>query len=255
MVRQPRPDMHATTDHLVTGRPVTFLYADAALVVVDKPAGQTVVPSAHASEQPCLQAQVAAAVGQRVWVVHRLDRETSGAVAFALSAEAHRALSMAFEARTVQKIYLALVAGRPEPPDGQIDVPLHDARRGKSRPAQPGERGARAATTRYHVDAVWGTAGEAIALVRAHPETGRHHQVRVHLRAIGHPILGDALYGRGARAGLSSVPVPRLALHAARLDLPHPVSGRRVVVDAPLPDDLRAVTAWIDAQSTRDAAS
>lgn len=227
--------------------PVTFLYSDAELVVVHKAAGETVVPAASAPPAGCLQARVATALGQRAWVVHRLDRETSGVVAFALTAAAHRALSMAFEQRAVHKTYRAIVTGVPAPPHGAIDVALHAARRGKTRPAAAGEAGAREARTRYQVERTWRRDDAAVALVRLHPETGRHHQVRVHLRAIGHPILGDDVYGRGGPAWRAALPVPRLALHAAALDLPHPSGDRRVVVEAPLAEDLRGLVAWLDA--------
>lgn len=225
---------------------ITFLYEDADLVVVDKPAGTTVIPAPGMPEGACLRHRVAAAVGTHVWVVHRLDRETSGVVAFARSAEAHRALSMAFESRDVGKQYVALVAGVPSPPTGRIAVPVHEARRGKSRPARAGETGARDAVTGYATTRVWRVGNAAVARVHATPETGRHHQIRVHLRSIGTPVLGDDLYGRANRLDL---PVPRLALHAARLDVPHPATkGRRVVVDSPWPPDLATLTLWLDAQ-------
>lgn len=231
----------------VSTRPVTFLYSDAEVVVVHKDAGDTVVPATPEPPSACLQARVAAALGQRVWAVHRLDRDTSGAVAFALTAAAHRTLSMAFEHRAVLKTYRALVAGVPVPAEGAIDVPLHEARRGKSRPAAAGEPGARDARTRYHVERTWRRDEGAVALVRLHPETGRHHQVRVHLRAIGHPILCDPVYGRGGPAWRAALPVPRLALHAAAIDLPHPSGTRRVQVEAPLADDLQSLVAWLEA--------
>lgn len=231
---------------------VTFLYSDADLVVVDKAAGETVVPALPGPPSTCLHARVAAAVGQRVWAVHRLDRGTSGAVAFALSAAAHRALSMAFELRTVHKTYVALVSGVPSPAAGRITIALHEARKGKTRPATDGEPGARAAVTGYRVTTSWRLDEAAVSRVEAQPETGRHHQVRVHLRAIGHPILGDDVYGRSGPAWCAGLLVPRLALHAATLDLPHPSGMRRVVVEAPLPDDLRALVGRLDAAWRRE---
>lgn len=235
--------------------PVTFLYDDAAFVVVDKPAGVAVIPMAEARPGACLRDRVAAALGSRVWVVHRLDRDTSGVVVFARSAEAHRALSMAFERRDVVKHYAALVHGVPAPGSGTIDVPLHEARKGKARPARADEPGARAATTEYTVTRVWAHDAQRIAAVAAMPRTGRHHQIRVHLRAIGTPILGDAVYGRASAALLPGVPVPRLALHAASIDVPHPSGARRVTATAPWPADLAALTAWLDARWTAEASS
>ena len=244
------PDAGAVADV-----PVTFLYDDAALVVVDKPAGVAVIPMPDAPPASSLRERVAAALGTRVWVVHRLDRDTSGVVVFARTAEAHRALSMAFERREVLKQYAALVHGVPAPPAGTIDMALHDARKGKARPARADEPGARAATTDYAVTRVWAHETQRIAAVAATPRTGRHHQIRVHLRAIGTPILGDAVYGRAATALLPGVPVPRLALHAASIDIPHPAGDRRVSATAPWPADLAALTTWLDAQWTPEAAS
>jgi tRNA pseudouridine32 synthase / 23S rRNA pseudouridine746 synthase len=228
--------------------PVTFLYDDAALVVVDKPAGVAVIPMPDAPPGSCLRDRVAAALGTRVWVVHRLDRDTSGVVVFARTAEAHRALSMAFERRDVVKRYTALVHGVPAPTAGTIELPLHEARKGKARPARPDEPGARPATTDYAVTRAWTHDGQRVAAVAATPRTGRHHQIRVHLRAVGTPILGDAVYGRASAARLPGVPVPRLALHAASIDVPHPAGERRVTATAPWPAELAALTTWLDTQ-------
>ncbi|MGD9903266.1 MAG: RluA family pseudouridine synthase [Vicinamibacterales bacterium] len=226
--------------------PVALLYEDDVLVVVDKPAGEPVVAGPGWPPGATVQARVAAQIGSRLWVVHRLDRETSGALAFARSAAAHRALSMAFESRDVAKAYRAVVAGCPSPSAGTIDVPLHEARRGQARPARPGEPGARLATTGYQVAAAWQEGDEAVALVDLQPHSGRHHQIRVHLRAIGTPILADPVYGRAAAGLASRIGLARLGLHATRLDVPHPASGRRVQVTAPWPADLAAAVAWFD---------
>ena len=235
--------------------PIGMLYEDADLVVVDKPAGVPVTPAPGWPAGACVQARVAAHVGSRLWAVHRLDRDTSGALAFARSAAAHRALSVAFERREVQKGYDALVVGVPEPRHGAIDVPLHAARKGKARPARPGEDGAREASTGYQVTRSWRAAGRAVALVALTPHTGRHHQIRVHLRAIGTPILADPVYGGGQAALPDGVGPPRLALHASVLDLPHPAGGRRVGVEAPWPADLEAVRLWLDRHWAVDSTS
>lgn len=235
--------------------PIPLLYEDAALVVVDKPAGVPVIPAPGWPAPACVQHRVAAQVGSRLWVVHRLDRDTSGALAFARSADAHRALSMAFEARQVRKWYLAVVHGVPSPTEDTIAMPLHGARKGKTRPAAPGETGARDAVTRYRVTRAWRRGAAALALVEAEPLTGRRHQIRVHLRALGTPIVGDAVYGGSAGDALVEVPSVRLALHASRLDVPHPVSGARVVVDAPLARDFADLVAHLDRAWTGEAAS
>lgn len=228
--------------------PVTFLYEDADLAIVDKAPGVAVIPAPAIAPAQCLRDRVAAALGAPVWVVHRLDRDTSGVVVFARSAAAHRALSMAFEARRVEKRYLALTLGVPVPASGSITVALHEARRGKARPATPGEPGAREALTGYEVTRTWHAGARAVSLATLTPRTGRHHQIRVHLRAIGTPIAGDPLYGGALAASFADLPLPRLALHAASIDVPHPSGGRRVSATAPWPADLGAVTAWLDTQ-------
>ena len=235
--------------------PIELLYEDADLVVVDKPAGVPVIPAPGWPAEACVQARVAAQIGSRLWIVHRLDRDTSGALAFARTAAAHRALSIAFERRDVQKGYEALIAGVPEPRHGAIDVPLHQARKGKARPAHPGEEGARHASTGYRVTRSWRAAGRAVALVALTPHTGRHHQIRVHLRAIGTPILADPVYGSGPAVLPDGVGPPRLALHATVLDLPHPAGGRRVGVEASWPEDLEAVRLWLDRHWMVDSTS
>lgn len=231
---------------------MTLLYEDADMLVVNKPAGVSVIPAPGVSPGACLRDHVAALTGTRLWVVHRLDRDTSGALAFARTPDAHRRLSMAFEHRDVLKCYTAFVRGIPDPPAGDIAQPLHEARKGKMRPAQIGEPGAREARTAYEVVRVWGAGASALAEVRLRPLTGRRHQLRVHLRAIGTPILGDTVYGP-AHPGSSAMPVARLALHAASLDVPHPRDGHRVVIDAPEPDDLLGLRAWLDGVGAHEA--
>lgn len=236
---------------------LTLLYRDAAVVAVDKPAGITVTPSPRPGDGPCLRDQLVAALSVPVWVVHRIDRETSGVVIFALTAAAHRALSMTFEARRAAKRYLAFTAGCPSPRAAVIDTPLHEGRKGRMRPAQPGEHGAVDARTSYEVRQTWRHGGDTVSLVEARPETGRHHQIRVHLRSVGAPLLGDSVYGRQAHwpeALLASqrTLAPRLALHAVSLQVPHPDTGAPLVLEAALPGDLVALSAYLDAAWQRD---
>ena len=231
------------------------LFEDHDLLAVAKPPGITVVP---ASVEPgdCLHARLESARGEHLWVVHRIDREASGLVVLARTALAHRALSMDFEGRRVHKTYVAFVAGTLDPRAGRIDVPLHAARRGKARPAEPGEAGARDALTEYKVARRWLGAGLDVSRVEARPATGRHHQVRVHLRARGAPILFDPLYGRSVRQDpLQGAPCQRLALHAHRLGLRHPRDGRVVELEAPLAPDLVSLQSWLDAACPRGVAS
>jgi tRNA pseudouridine32 synthase/23S rRNA pseudouridine746 synthase len=216
-------------------------------VAVAKPAGVPVVPARGEGADDCLRARVEAALGARVWVVHRLDRETSGVVVFARDAEAHRALSLAFERREVDKTYLAWVLDPGLPEAGRIDVPLHPARRGKSRPARPGEPGARPAATAFRATARWRLPALAVARLELLPETGRHHQLRVHLRSRDAPILGDRLYAHGPAARLpAEAGCSRLALHALRLSVPDPDGGAPPAFEAPLPADLAALEDWLE---------
>lgn len=232
---------------------VTLLYDDEAMAAVMKPAGVAIVPAPGEPPSACLRDRVASQLGTRAWLVHRLDRDTSGVVLFAKTRDAHRALSVAFERRDVQRRYTAFVRGVPAPPAGVIDVPLHEARKGKARPAHSGEPGGREARTAYAVTGVWRHGGVAVSAVALTPETSRHHQIRVHLRSIGTPIVGDPVYGRTLAAALpADVPPTRLALHAGVIDVPHPSGARRVSVEAPLTDDLRALRAWLDAHWTAE---
>ena len=128
-------------------------------------------------------------------------------------------------------------------------MPLHSARRGKTRPARPGEPGAQAAVTDYATRKQWPLGEGFVSLVEARPQTGRHHQLRVHLRSAEAPILFDPLYGRGRMPeALAPAPCARLALHAARLELETENAGR-IAVTAPLAPDLEALAAWLDARA------
>lgn len=221
------------------------------LVAVDKPAGLPVVPARGEAPEHCLRARLEGELGERLWVVHRLDRETSGVVVFARHPDAHRALSLAFERREVAKTYVAFVGGPRLAEQGRVELALHAARRGKTRPARPGEPGARPAATTWRVARRWPVAGDAgleIARLELAPETGRHHQIRVHLRSLGVPILFDRVYGRGSVALPPEAPCARLALHALRLTLPLDALDRARTFEAPLAQDLAALERWLDAR-------
>ncbi len=195
---------------------VPVIDCDAALVVIDKPAGLLAVPGRGEHLQDCAAARVQA-VFPDAKVVHRLDQATSGLMILARGLVAQRALSRAFEERRVLKGYIAIVAGRVADDDGCIDLPL--ACDWPNRPRQQVDHVCgKAAVTRWRVlsrDAALGTTRLALE-----PLTGRSHQLRVHLLAIGHPIVGDALYATPAFAA------PRLMLHASALTLAHPVDAR-----------------------------
>ena len=228
--------------------PLALLHEDEAVVAVDKPSGLPVIAARGEPPEGCLQKQLERQLGQRLFVVHRIDRDASGVVLFAREAQAHRALSLSFEHRQVSKTYHAFVSGLLSPARGRLEVPLHAARKGKTRPARPGERGQQSAVTDYATLQDWRLGGETVSLVEARPLTGRHHQIRVHLRSAGAPIVCDPLYGRGhTPAALAGAPCVRLALHARRIELPQPRGPGRLVVEAELAPDLAALQRWLDA--------
>jgi RluA family pseudouridine synthase len=232
-----------------TPAPLVVLHDDGSLVAVDKPAGEPVIAARGEPPSACVQKRLERQLGRRIFVVHRIDRDASGVLLFALDAAAHRAASLAFEHRRVEKQYLAFVAGALDPSEGRLDVPLHAARRGKTRPARSGESGAQAAVTDYATRKEWPLGEGRVSLVEARPQTGRHHQLRVHLRSAEAPILFDPLYGRGRMPeALAAAPCARLALHAERLELETEDNGR-IAVTAPLAPDLEALAAWLDARA------
>lgn len=226
------------------GLPVGIVYVDEHLVVLDKPAGMSshpLQPGERGTAANFLAGRfpqaiaVAPAQAREAGLVQRLDRETSGLLCAALDAPSHAALRTAFGERTVEKHYLAIVEG-PLVDEGEVDVPLgHDPRDARKMltaggPEQVIELKARDAHTTFRVQARRGD----FSLLEVGISTGVMHQIRVHLAAIGVPIVGDALYGGRLVPGLS-----RHALHAERLALAHPVSGVRLALQAPLPDELQ----------------
>lgn len=202
-----------------------ILHADASLIVADKPAGLLAVPGRGPEKADCLAARVQAQYPD-ARVVHRLDEATSGLMVFARGAAAQRTLSMAFAARAVEKRYVAEVLGVLANEGWQtIDLPLIADWPNRPRSRVDAAIG-KPSLTRWRVlapDAVRGRTRVELA-----PVTGRSHQLRVHLAAIGHPIAGDALYGDAASA-------PRLLLHATGLTLPHPADGRSATFASPPP--------------------
>lgn len=220
--------------------PLTLLADNPRWIAVDKPPGIAAIPARDEAPEESLRHRLQQQLGVPLWVVHRIDRETSGVMIYARDAEAHRALNLAFQRGQVAKTYLAWTAGVPDPASGQIGVPMHAARKGKMRPAQPGEPGAIPARTDYAVEHTWPHAGAAIARVRCHPRTGRQHQIRVHLRAIGCPILRDGYYGLATfKPPYDGLPLQRLALHAAAIELPRVLEQPAQRVEAAVPADLR----------------
>jgi 23S rRNA pseudouridine1911/1915/1917 synthase len=193
--------------------PFTVVYEDDEVIVVDKPAGLLTAPTPE-SDRGNLAGLLARARGQRVFVVHRIDLETSGLLIFARTEDTNRVLSERFRTHDLVREYLAVVAGELPGDLAVIDRPV---------------AGRRAVT---HL-AIEERLGEAATLVRARLETGRTHQIRLHLRAVGHPVLGDRRHGVPGRHD-----PPRLALHAAHLALPHPRTGAPLAFTSPWPADL-----------------
>jgi len=232
----------------VTG--VRVLFRSGGLIAVNKPAGVLVVPGRR--DTACLCQQLQESMGQPVWVVHRLDRDTSGVLLFALDAASHRAASLAFEAGEVRKTYLALVSPPLETPR-VVDAALVPARRGRMRLAREGEAGKPARTRLRPLERY-----SQAALVEAEPLTGRTHQIRLHLQAAGSPLLVDPQYGRptpvreAALAGTGeAVVLARTPLHAARLVLPAGGGLPAMDVEAPLPDDMQRALALLRLKGPR----
>jgi len=216
-------------------------------IVVDKPAGIAAIPARDEDPAESLRHRLQTQLGMPLWVVHRIDRETSGAMLFARDAQAHRLLNQAFMLGQVNKTYLAWTAALPQPSEGRIAVALHAARKGKMRPALPGETEAKSACTDYVVEQHWQYAEQRIARVRCHPRTGRQHQIRVHLRSRDCPILRDALYGLSTfKQPFDHLPIQRLALHAAAIEVPAVLEQPLQRIEAPLPADLLALQAALD---------
>lgn len=225
------------------------LYRDDHLVVVNKPAGVLSIPDRFVPEKPnlvdLLQKQT-----EKVWIVHRLDKETSGAICFALDADTHRDLSTQFQDRKVKKLYHALVDGCPLSEDGEINrsIAAHPTISGKMMPSSKGK----SALTYYKVL----TRFRDFSLLEADIKTGRTHQIRVHFTSIGHPLIVDPMYGKREAIYLSEIKrknyrlgknaeerplMSRLSLHARQLQIQHPVSKETLIVEAEYPKDFRAV--------------
>lgn len=245
--------------------PLDILYEDDALIVIDKQAGLVVHPGAGNPQGTLVNALIAhcgtslSGIGgvARPGIVHRLDKDTSGLMVVAKTDQAHRALAGQFadHGRTgeLERGYLALVWGAPQRPQGIIDAPIgrHPTSRTKMA-VLPGK--GREAVTHWRVVETFGRGeereGPIASLVECTLETGRTHQVRVHLAHIGHPLIGDPLYGQGFKSKLRKLPEPlreklaaldRQALHAAHLAFVHPVSGTLLEFNSALPADLAEI--------------
>jgi 23S rRNA pseudouridine1911/1915/1917 synthase len=208
-------------------------YEDEHLIVVDKPAGVVVHPARGHREGTLAQALFGrAAGGEEAWragIVHRLDRNTSGLLVVAKDEAVHRALKSALAARDIRREYLALVEGRPPARTGTIEAPIGRDRRQRMLMSTDSDA-TKEAVTHFEIERALPQA----TLLRVRLQTGRTHQIRVHMLAIGHPVCGDRDYGHAGLYGLE-----RQFLHAARLAFAHPVTGDPIDVTSPLPADLQ----------------
>jgi len=225
--------------------PLSVAYEDEHLLVIDKPPGLPVHPGPGHADDTLVNALLArypdiAAVGdpQRPGIVHRLDRDTSGLLIVARTPAACEGLMSAIKARTVRRRYAALVSGRVEPAEGVVDAPI--GRHPRDRTRQAVVKDGRQARTRYRAERHL----EGATLLSVWLDTGRMHQIRVHMASIGHPVIGDPTYG-GRRP--RRVPgLNRQFLHATDLAFDHPATGESVAVSSPLPPDLRAALAHFE---------
>jgi 23S rRNA pseudouridine1911/1915/1917 synthase len=228
--------------------PLDILFEDRHLLAVNKPAGMVVHPGAGTAGDTLVHALLAHCAGElsgiggveRPGIVHRLDRGTSGVIVVAKTDAAHRGLAAQFAARSAAKEYLALVAGATALLSGTIRKPIgRNTRQRHKMAVVETELGGRAAHTDWQV--VEGF-GELATLVRCVLHTGRTHQIRVHLKAAGHVLVGDSVYGWKPDPRFP-LPVARVMLHAEHLVVSHPVTGRKLDLRAPLPADFKAAIA------------
>ena len=235
------------------------LFEDDDLIIVNKPSGVLVIPDRFDTTIPSLNKLLEERCGQKIWVVHRLDRETSGAIVFAKSELSHRYLSMLFMEREVNKFYAGIVIGVPVPAEGRIESPIaeHPAVKGKMTVAKRGKD----SVTDYKVVEQW----PLYALLQFQLHTGRTHQIRVHMAEIGHPLVCDDLYGDGKPFLLSTVKkrynmgkneefekplLSRLALHAYKLEFAKE-DGTAISVESPLPKDMAAMVNQLNKWSAK----
>lgn len=227
---------------------IEILFEDDDLLIANKPAGLLVIPDRFNQALPSLNKLLEAKKGFKLWVVHRLDRDTSGVICFAKNEQAHRYLSMLFQEHAVGKFYAGLVIGIVIPEEGRIESPIaeHPAANGKMIVSKRGKL----AVTDYKVVEQW----PLYSLVQFQIHTGRTHQIRVHMQSIGHPIVCDELYGDGQPFMLSHIKrkyrmsekdeeerplLSRLALHSYRLTFTKE-DGTVIAAEAPLPKDMAA---------------
>ena len=234
--------------------PLEVLFEDEAIVVISKSAGMASHPAPgtrHGTLVAALLHRWSLGDGWpdplRPGIVHRLDKDTTGVMVVAKTPEALQGLAIQFQERTVRKSYLAIVRGVPKEPSGVVDLPIgRDPHNRKRMQATSGQK--RAAVTPWEIQQRLGGARPLAAVVACTPRTGRTHQIRVHMASLGHPLVGDELYGSrrvptGAPglARTALLEFPRHALHASRLEIAHPVGHQPLSFEAPLPEDMQGL--------------
>lgn len=228
--------------------PLNVVYEDADLLVVDKPAGMVVHPAPGHAGGTLVNALLAYVPGlqldmgdeARPGIVHRLDKDTSGLLVVAKRRAAHETLSRQMAARQMLKEYIAVVAGKPRPPTGTVDAPI--ARDPRNRQRMAIVQGGRLARTHYATEREW----ERYTLLKATLETGRTHQIRVHMAFLGHPILGDPVYGKRTGKDAAALDLTRQFLHAHRLGFTLPSTGEWREFKSELPEELGRVLETLD---------
>jgi len=270
-----KPSAHVKTGDIVSGTlpepeplslkpeplPLTILYEDSSIIVVDKSSGMVVHPAYGNRSGTLVNAllyhckDLAGINGVlRPGIVHRLDKDTSGVMVVAKDDEAYHHLAKQFKNRTVKKVYCTIVYGMVSRDEGLIDSDIGRHPSERKRMSTRTKKGRPAVTRWKKVEEFDGA-----TLLEIFPQTGRTHQIRVHLSSIGHPILGDPLYGRKGRPGTIHDPVlrecvkrlNRQALHAQRLEFTHPRTGERVQFVSPMPRDMEEVLEWLRSKSKK----
>ena len=244
--------------------PLTIVFEDAHLVIVDKPAGLVVHPAAGNLDGTLVNALLHHCRGQlsgiggvaRPGIVHRIDKDTSGLLVVAKTDAAHEGLSRQFADHSITRAYLAIVAGHPVPPAGTVRGAIARSPNNRKKMALVEDHRGKHAVTHYRTLERLATDRGGASLIECRLETGRTHQVRVHLSSIGHPLLGDPVYGRTPsrlRPVLSELCFARQALHAAELGFIHPVTGKAVHFTSPMPPDMRELCRVLGGSSGENA--
>jgi 23S rRNA pseudouridine955/2504/2580 synthase/23S rRNA pseudouridine1911/1915/1917 synthase len=238
-------------DFLLKSKNGSIIFEDRNIIVISKPPHLLVLPDRYEQSIPNLYHMLKEEFGE-IFVVHRIDKETSGVIVFAKDAETHAALNLQFEDRGVGKTYLAIVVGTPGEAEGIIDAPISESETHPGIMKVNRKRG-KPSVTNYRVDELF----DGYALVKAEPGSGRTHQIRVHLASMGLPILCDRVYGDGNPFFLSQVKsryfpdgdekplLSRTALHAALISFTHPATMEQVTFKSELPKDMRSVLNYL----------